>query len=153
MMIRASTLLLLASLCLAGPAQAAFDAEVLADASGIGEALAHDTVSTSEGLWGTAEAQAPSAPALAVEGEQGGAPPAPELAAFAPELFLDPHEADTSALIASDLAAAGELATGSVSPSAPDTSPSAPEGDAEVSLVSEPALADPHAAAEIDPSL
>ena len=142
MIIRASTAFLLASLYLAAPSYAAFDADVLAGGYGTGATASGGGMALEPELsqvLADATRQPVRSPAREIgEGEQMAA-----LAddALAPELFLDPHEAETLAWIAKDLAAAGELATGSVFPSAPDPSPSFPlEDEARFAFAEDPAV-------------
>ncbi|HEX2137654.1 MAG TPA: hypothetical protein VHG30_17465 [Microvirga sp.] len=94
-------------------------------------------------------AAAPAAPPPADGSDEGGGMEAAgsaavELAALAPEVFLDPNEAETFAWIASDLAAAGELATGSL-PTVPSDGGSGHRLQDENALsFAEPAVAPAH---------
>ena len=145
MLTRARTALLLASLVLASPSQAQLASD--RDAAAVLSSSAAATADECDFAFGC-ESLAAAGPiadaAMAATGgdlralEDGGNPPRPDGAgepldagamelALLPHLFLDPNEDETFALIAKDLAAAGELVTGSLPSGAPEavSSPSA----------------------------
>ena len=143
MTIRVTTAVLVASLWLAGPSLAAFDADVLPDAF-MAAAAESPGAAPDRALEGSAAAAMLGTPAE--RSAAGGTTPAEEVsaierAALAPELFLDPNEAETFAWIAADLAASGELATGSLDTDPRDESPAYLLQDEDAFSFAEPAVA------------
>ena len=135
MLTYARTAIFLAGLSLAVPSQAelAFEGETAAPPPATASSVDCDVALGCQDLPAAAETTTANSVAdVAVLGADVASDDAQRLSplealseeaeelAFLPERFLDPNEDETYALIAKDLAAAGELVTGSLPSSAPE---------------------------------
>jgi len=170
MLTRARTALLLAGLSLAGPCQA----ELALDQETAAVLLAPDAATPECDIaFGCQDLSAGESSAAQPATDVAVLAPAPDLTepraehpsimesldaaelALSPERFLDPDEDETFALIAKDLAAAGDLVTGSLPSIAPDESGSPAAIDAsELAAAAEAAAAfAPDSPAVAEPSI